>query len=223
MPRFEVEIEGDDLGNAMIALNDAGILIIASGNPGQTGGAGFVGRRFFLRTPFWVLVVILIAFFAQRIGSAGEEERTYDQFLTQIERSPETLDQVTLDPDDETIEVIESDDTEYTVGHPTDTEQELVDRLSENGVETVVEGSGGGGPLGFLLFLLPFVLMIVFWLFLLWQKRRGGKMTPSASSWNPRDLRAVVEADSQEAAGSQVRQQLPNDAARVGRVTGSRF
>lgn len=218
MPRFEVEIEGENLDEAMAELNAAGIPTISAGAGGAVSQIG-ADRRSLLRRPgFWIVVVILVAFFAQRLISPAvdEESPTYSEFTAQIERQPNSFAMVTLDPDNTTAEVSERDGEEYEVGYPPSGEEELVELLRRQQVETVVEQTGGGSILSWLLYLLPFLLIIGFWAFLNVRMRRG-YTAPDSSSGDPNheQLKAVLDATSAEAAEERVRGCLPQGSWRV--------
>ncbi len=80
-----------------------------------------------------ILIVIVLAFFAQRIISPATEEKepTYSEFIAQINNDDQAdeIASVTIKTDDNTIEVINQDETEFSTGYPDNTEQELVATL----------------------------------------------------------------------------------------------
>jgi hypothetical protein len=217
-----VEIGGEDLGAAMAALNDSGIPTIASGGAASGPLEKGVGRRSFFRSgTFVILVVIVLAFFAQRLVSPADEDggRTYDQFIDQIERAPETIERVTLEPDESTLEVTERNGDEYTTGYPPSTEQVLVNLLQRQQIETVVEDTNGSSVLSWLFYLLPFALFFGFFVILMRRMRSGDTAAGSLSgNWRPDRLKAVLDAESAEAAEAHVRQGLPSETYRVGRA-----
>ena len=102
-------------------------------------------RRFFRSAAFPILIVIVLAFFAQRLISPGEKEETptYNEFLAQIENDPESIKTVTLAPKTQTRKVVETDDEEYSTGYPPNTEESLVNTLQRNEIDTDVECTGG--------------------------------------------------------------------------------
>ena len=73
-----------------------------------------------------------------------------------------------------TIEVIETDGTEYETGFPNNTEESLVNSLERNNVTTDVKGAGGGGIASVLIFVLPFVLFLGFFIFIMSRMQGGG-------------------------------------------------
>jgi hypothetical protein len=227
MAQFEVGIESGDLGRAMAALNSAGIPTVASGGEAGTAAARGPARRRFLRSPALViLMVIVLAFVAQRlISPADDDAPSYDQFLTQVERAPQAIDEVTLETDSNTIEVRERGGDEYEMGYPPSSESSLVNTLRRQGIRTVVEGSGGTSLLSLIAYVLPFLLFFGFWLFMMKRMQRGESATaPLSGGWQPSSLKAVFDASSADEAESRVREALPMDGAyRVGRATSWRW
>src|SRR5687768_3276658 len=96
-----------------------------------------------------ILIVIVLAFFAQRIISppASGDEPTYSDFIASInsESEADEIASVEIKTSDNTIKVTKTDDTEYETGYPDFTQQTLVNTLEQQGVETTVAGKGGGG------------------------------------------------------------------------------
>ncbi|MEO8092758.1 MAG: ATP-dependent zinc metalloprotease FtsH [bacterium] len=138
-------------------------------------------RRFFRSAAFPILIVIVLAFFAQRLISPGETEDppTYNEFISQIENDPGSIQSVTLAPKSQTAKVVESNDEEYSTGYPPNTEESLVNTLRRNDIETDVEGTGGSSILGVLTYILPFLLFLGFWIFLMNQMQGGGSRVMS--------------------------------------------
>lgn len=215
MARFAVDVGGGHLRRAMATLNAAGIPTIADrGDPGGTSRTRGALSRFFRSSAFVILVVIVLAFLAQRLFSAGPQDDapSYDQFLNQVEEQPQVIERVTLDTNNTEIEVVQREGGEYTTGYPPSGEQSLVNLLRRQEIETVVEPGGGSGLLSLIAYLLPFLLILLFWLFLM--RRTGGSFGQPPGGWEspggsePPNLRAVVEAESEDAAVAAVRETL---------------
>jgi cell division protease FtsH len=138
-------------------------------------------RRFFRSALFPILIVIVLAFFAQRLINTGEQEEspTYNEFITQIENEPGTVESLTFNQKSHTVEVIETDKNEYSTGYLPEQEDRLINIAERNDIETTIEGTGGGGILSFLTYLLPFILIFGFWFFLLNQMQGGGSRVMS--------------------------------------------
>jgi cell division protease FtsH len=138
-------------------------------------------KRFFRSAAFPILIVLVLAFFAQRLITPGDQAEvpTYNEFLTQVEEDPESIDQVTIQAQKNKIEVLEANGEEYETGFPQNTEESLVNTLQRNDVETVVEGESGSSILSLLTYILPFVLFFAFWVFLMNQMQGGGSKVMS--------------------------------------------
>src|SRR6266545_2585328 len=137
--------------------------------------------RFFKNAAFPILIVVVLAFFAQRLISPGEEKPkpTYGDFLTQVQNGDGKS--VTLNTRDNTLNVTESDGkTKYSTGYPDNTEPELIADLRKNNVQQIkVKGKGGSSWLSILTYILPFLLFFAFWIFLMNQVQGGGSRVMS--------------------------------------------
>ncbi|MEK6278325.1 MAG: ATP-dependent metallopeptidase FtsH/Yme1/Tma family protein, partial [Actinomycetota bacterium] len=133
-------------------------------------------RRFFKSAAFPILLVVILAFVAQRLISPGAKTETpsYNEFLTQIERGQ--VAEVTINTKDNTLDVKEAgaEGKDYSTGYPDNTEQTLVNTLQRNDVKTAVKGTGGSSLLSLLTYILPFLLFFGFWIFLMNQMQGGG-------------------------------------------------
>jgi cell division protease FtsH len=138
-------------------------------------------KRFFKSAWFPLLIVVVLAFFAHQLISPGEqqEEPTYNEFLAQVEDDPNSIESVTIQTKDHTVDVTESNGEEYSTGYPENTEESLVNSLQRNEVETKVEGTGGSSILSLLTYVLPFILFFAFWVFLMNQMQGGGSKVMS--------------------------------------------
>ncbi|MGH2992913.1 MAG: ATP-dependent zinc metalloprotease FtsH, partial [Solirubrobacterales bacterium] len=138
-------------------------------------------KRFFKSAWFPLLIVVVLAFFAHQLISPGEqqEEPTYNEFLAQVENDPDSIESVTIQTKDHTVDVTETNSEEYSTGYPENTEESLVNSLQRNEVETKVEGTGGSSILSLLTYVLPFLLFFAFWIFLMNQMQGGGSKVMS--------------------------------------------
>ena len=130
-----------------------------------------------------ILIVIVLAFFAQRIISPPQQDSdpTYSDFIATI-NNDSTADQiksVEMKTSDNTLNVTETDGTEYSTGYPTNSDQEIVNTLERQGISTTVTGQGGSSLLSLLTYILPFVLIFAFWIFLMNQMQGGGSRVMS--------------------------------------------
>ncbi|HWW66491.1 MAG TPA: ATP-dependent zinc metalloprotease FtsH, partial [Solirubrobacterales bacterium] len=164
-------------------------------------------RRFFKSAAFPILLVVILAFVAQRLISnpPSTAAPSYNQFLTQIER-PGQIEEVSVNTKDNTLDVKERGGESFSTGFPPNTEQSLINSLHKNGVKTTVHGTGGSSLLSLLTYILPFVLFFGFWIFLMNQMQGGGsrvmnfgkskakRMSVDAPKITFRDVAGVDEA-----------------------------
>ncbi len=138
-------------------------------------------RRFFRSAAFPILIVIVLAFFAQRLISPTEPEDTpnYSEFIGQVDDRPGSIESVTFEQKNQTLAVVEADGTEYSVGYLPEDSQALINTLASKEIDTNVEGTGGSSFLSILTYILPFVLFFGFWLFLMNQMQGGGSRVMS--------------------------------------------
>ncbi len=141
-------------------------------------------RRFFRSAAFPILIVVVLAFFAQRLISPGDEKETpsYDEFIAQVEAGH--VEEVKFKTEDNKLEVQQTDEAggdEYETGYLTSdgSQQALQNTLEQNNVKYDVEGKSGAGLLGALTYILPFLLFFAFWIFLMNQMQGGGSRVMS--------------------------------------------
>jgi len=128
---------------------------------------------------------VVLAFFAQRIISPSNEQAvtTYPQFLQQVNDGQ--VKSAVLNTKDNTIEVEKqptgpgSQGEKYTTGYLDNTEPGLLTELRAENVPFEVRGKGGGGWLSVLTYVLPFVIFLLFWLFIINQMQGGGSKVMS--------------------------------------------
>jgi cell division protease FtsH len=169
-------------------------------------------RRFFKSAAFPILLVVILAFVAQRVISPGPstEAPSYNELI-----KPKTgliasgrIEEVTINTKDNTLDVKERGENgeSFSTGYPLDTEQSLVNLLNQNDVKTTVKGQGGSSLLSLLTYILPFILFFGFWIFLMNQMQGGGsrvmnfgkskakRMSVDAPKITFRDVAGVDEA-----------------------------
>ncbi|MEI7626030.1 MAG: ATP-dependent zinc metalloprotease FtsH [Actinomycetota bacterium] len=136
--------------------------------------------RFFKSAAFPILIVVVLAFFAQKLISPGTDTPapTFSQFLTQIDSNQ--VKTATLKTKDNIVSVTRTNGQKYEVGYPVDYGQELVNKLEAKNVASFnVEGKKSNGWLSLLTYVLPFLLFIGFWIFLMNQMQGGGSKVMS--------------------------------------------
>jgi cell division protease FtsH len=165
-------------------------------------------RRFFKSAAFPILLVVILAFVAQKVITNGPKTETpsYSQFLTKVEQGQ--IKEVDVNVKDNSLDVQEKGENgdSFSTGFPSDTEQSLIDLLRENHVNTDVHPTGGSSLLSLLTYILPFVLFFGFWIFLMNQMQGGGsrvmnfgkskakRMSVDAPKITFRDVAGVDEA-----------------------------
>jgi cell division protease FtsH len=144
--------------------------------------------RFFKSALFPILIVVVLAFFAQRIISPGDHSKApnFTQFQQQIKAGQ--VEAATFNTKDNTIDFTSTATgkaQKFTIGYPDNTEQDLVNQLSAShpgqpsGAQIDVKGKGGSSWVSILTYVLPFVIFLLFWLFIINQMQGGGSKVMS--------------------------------------------
>jgi cell division protease FtsH len=135
--------------------------------------------RFFKSAAFPILIVVVLAFFAQKLISPGSDKpkTSFSQFLAQIDDGQ--VKNATLKTKDNTVNVTLVDGQKYEVGYDPDYGNELINRLQAKDVKFDVEGKKSSGWLSLLTYVLPFLIFIGFWIFLMNQVQGGGSKVMS--------------------------------------------
>jgi cell division protease FtsH len=138
--------------------------------------------RFFKSALFPILIVVVLAFFAQRIISPGDHTKApnFTEFQQQVKTRH--VESATFNTKDNTIDFT-SDASgkrqKYTIGYPDNTEQALINSMTQAGVQIDVKGKGGSSWVSILTYVLPFVIFLLFWLFIINQMQGGGSKVMS--------------------------------------------
>ena len=140
--------------------------------------------RFFKSAAFPILIVVVLAFFAQKLISPGTHSKapSYSGFLSQVDNNQ--IKSVTINTKDNTIDVTPQPtaptyNKKYTTAYPDNTEQTLINQLRQHESTVDVKGKGGSGWLSVLTYVLPFVIFLLFWLFIINQMQGGGSKVMS--------------------------------------------
>jgi cell division protease FtsH len=172
-------------------------------------------NRFFRSALFPLIVIVLLVYLASQTFIGGGEEQedvTYSQLIAEVNDSPKQFEKLTFDPDERAISVEETEVAggqggKYTVNYPSDEAQlEFQKVLQTQGIEFDSKGTGGFSIVSLLISLLPFILLIGFWIFLMNQVQGGGskvmsfgksrakRMTPDSPKIGFKDVAGVDEA-----------------------------
>jgi cell division protease FtsH len=169
-------------------------------------------NRFFRSALFPLIVIVLLVYLASQtfMGGGDEKEKTtYSQFINAVEDNPQQFDNITFNPDKRSIkaDVKEGQGDDYSVNYPSDEAGLRLQRtLEENNIQFDSKGTGGFSIASLLISLLPFLLLIGFWIFLMNQVQGGGskvmsfgksrakRMTPDSPKIGFKDVAGVDEA-----------------------------
>jgi cell division protease FtsH len=179
-------------------------------------------KRFFKSAAFPILLVVILAFIAQKVISSpsGTEAPSYTELV-----KPKTgliakgqIEEVSINVKDSTLDVKQTNGESFSTGYPPNTEPQLLKVLEEGQAKgeepgatgglkvTKVHGTGGSSLLSLLTYILPFVLFFGFWIFLMNQMQGGGsrvmnfgkskakRMSVDAPKITFRDVAGVDEA-----------------------------
>jgi cell division protease FtsH len=140
--------------------------------------------RFFKSAAFPILIVVVLAFFAQRLISPNDQgsEPTFRDFNAQLQRGDIRF--VELRDRDNTLEVTTRDGRTYKVGFTEEYGGTLQSQLiraeqADQIADFDVKGSKSNGWLSMLTYVLPFLIFIGFWIFLMNQVQGGGSKVMS--------------------------------------------
>jgi cell division protease FtsH len=137
--------------------------------------------RFFKSAAFPILIVIVLAFFAQKlIGSSSHGPKyAFGNLLQQLDTGQ--VKSLSLDQKDNSASVQLNDGTKYSVGYPDDYAPQLI-TLAKTDVQPQnfqIQSKSSNGWLSLLTYILPFVIFIGFWIFLMNQVQGGGSKVMS--------------------------------------------
>jgi cell division protease FtsH len=140
--------------------------------------------RFFKSAAFPILIVVVLAFFVQKLVSPHNDEPvpSYGDFITQLKAGQvKTVDVKTKD---NTIVVKPRTGAQYERGFLPDNAPRLEARLeaakAEHQIDDYnIEGTKSNGWLSLLTYVLPFLIFIGFWIFLMNQVQGGGSKVMS--------------------------------------------
>ncbi|MGZ4172735.1 MAG: AAA family ATPase, partial [Solirubrobacteraceae bacterium] len=137
--------------------------------------------RFFKSAAFPILIVVVLAFFAQKlIGSSNHGPNyTFGNLLTQLDNKD--VKSLSLDQKSNSANVTLTNGEKYTVGYPDSYAPNLI-RQAQADVPPQgfnVQSKSSNGWLSLLTYILPFVIFIGFWIFLMNQVQGGGSKVMS--------------------------------------------
>jgi cell division protease FtsH len=137
--------------------------------------------RFFKSAAFPILIVVVLAFFAQKLigGSHSAPSLSFGQLVQAIDSKQ--VKSVTLDQKDNSVSYTLTTGQHGSTGYPDSYSQALINDVinNEGGNAVQVQSKSSNGWLSLLTYLLPFVIFIGFWIFLMNQVQGGGSKVMS--------------------------------------------
>jgi cell division protease FtsH len=137
--------------------------------------------RFFKSAAFPILIVVVLAFFASKLISAGSSngpQRSYSKLVTQeIPRGE--VKSVLFKTKGNVLEVTPAHGSKYETGYNNQSEPELEKQLKTAGVPYNIEPAKSSVILSLLTYVLPFLIFFGIWIFLLNQVQGGGSKVMS--------------------------------------------
>src|SRR5579884_2790825 len=142
--------------------------------------------RFFKSAAFPILIVVVLAFFAQKLigNSSHSPHYTFGNLISQLQSNE--VKSLSIHTKDNTVDVTllpQYGGAKYTVGYPDAYAPQLIS-LSQKDTQAIggtfdVQGKASNGWLSLLTYILPFVIFIGFWIFLMNQVQGGGSKVMS--------------------------------------------
>jgi cell division protease FtsH len=137
--------------------------------------------RFFKSAAFPILIVVVLAFFAQKLIGSSNHGPTHTFGDLEYALGQKQVAKLSLDQKANSANVTLKDGTQYTVGYPDSYAPQLInqarDDLPTSGLNVQTKGSSAW--LSLLTYLLPVIIFIGFWLFLMNQVQGGGSKVMS--------------------------------------------
>ncbi|MFZ1995574.1 MAG: ATP-dependent zinc metalloprotease FtsH [Solirubrobacteraceae bacterium] len=138
--------------------------------------------RFFKSAAFPILIVVVLAFFAQKlIGSSNHGPNySFGNLLSQLQSHE--VKNLSLDQKSNSADVTLTNGEKYSVGYPDFYTPELITQASKDispQSNFNVQSKSSNGWLSLLTYILPFIIFIGFWIFLMNQVQGGGSKVMS--------------------------------------------
>jgi cell division protease FtsH len=141
-------------------------------------------NRFFKSAAFPILIVVVLAFFAQKLIAPSTNNGPVHSYATLIKTDipSANVKSVDIKTKDNTVDVTLRNGSKYQVGYPDGAAAaDLINELktAPGNPSFNVEGKKTNGWLSLLTYVLPFLLFIGFWIFLMNQVQGGGSKVMS--------------------------------------------
>jgi cell division protease FtsH len=141
--------------------------------------------RFFRSALFPLIVIVLLVYLASQTlipQQKGAKKVTYSDLIQRVKTDPDSIELVVFTPTKQQITVTPSDesDPKVKVNYPTPQSQiEFQNLLQKHEVAFDSKGTGSSAWWSILGTLLPFALLLLFWLFIMNQVQGGGSKVMS--------------------------------------------
>jgi cell division protease FtsH len=165
-------------------------------------------NRFFRAALFPLVVIVVLVYLASQMlipHKSATARATYSDVIAQVEAG--RVQSAVFDPGKRSISVVLRDGTKESVNYPSDQSAlEFQNKLQAHSVAFDSKGVGGSSWWGLLFSLLPLVLLIGFWIFLMNRMQGGGsrvmsfgksrakRMAPDSPKIGFKDVAGVDEA-----------------------------
>jgi cell division protease FtsH len=167
-------------------------------------------NRFFRSALFPLIIIVVLAYLAMNTLTGNDnqrEKRTYSQVIELVRDNPDSIKQAVFKPKGQSLEITLDGDEKISTNYPTPESQFALEELmQQKGVTYDSKGTGGSFWGSLLIGILPFVILIAFWIFLMNQVQGGGskvmsfgksrakRMTPDSPKIGFKDVAGVDEA-----------------------------
>jgi cell division protease FtsH len=167
-------------------------------------------RRILRSAVFPLIVIVALVFFAQTVLHNRQnktQKLVYSQVIQKVTSNPSSVKLITIDKGKSIYSVDWTDGSNTKVSYPSDQVEVLDQKKFEEANLTIkTKGAGGASILGVIINLLPFVLLLGFWIFLMNQVQGGGskvmsfgksrakRLTPDSPKIGFKDVAGVDEA-----------------------------
>ncbi len=169
-------------------------------------------NRFFRSALFPLIIIVVLAYLAMNTLTGNDDKalkQTYSELADRVDNDAQSIQEVQFDPRKQQITATlrDGDETKVVVHYPTPESQvNFEQKLERADVRYDSKGAGSSPWWSLLSALLPFVILIAFWIFLMNQMQGGGskvmsfgksrakRMTPDSPKIGFKDVAGVEEA-----------------------------
>jgi cell division protease FtsH len=167
-------------------------------------------NRFFRSALFPLIIIVVLAYLAMNTLTGGDKKRekiTYSELIHRVETNSNSIKEVVFEPRKNGVTATLTNDEKISTNYPSPESQLRFETiLAREGVTYDSKGTGGSLWGSLLIGILPFVILIAFWIFLMNQVQGGGskvmsfgksrakRMTPDSPKIGFKDVAGVDEA-----------------------------